>query len=312
MLLLLFLLFANPILSGRVTDREGKPVSGAVVRLIVDGRAPMETSTDVRGRFRVDVPGRFQIEISHAGFRTLHSASSELAGDGVFQVDIPLTSGSPLPIENVNLAVANADNLSTRDEPGFVEALPRADRLFGLRGGINLTGIAEGKGQQWINASGNALTSSSLGTSVAENTDFSAERGDVHSVEEALPAGQDALHGSVYGFHRNNALNARNFFDPPRSSIPPFRYYFFGGDAGGKVRDGTYYYGQYWGLRIRQSITRAATVPDPLWLTGDFSRLPTLIIDPDIGLPFPDNRIPTDRFDPIGVALAKIYPFPNL
>src|SRR6185295_7221351 len=147
MLLLLFLLLANPILSGRVTDRTGKPVPGASVRLLVDGRAPVEVLTDNRGSFRLEIRTRYQLEISHAGFQTLRSSSSEISGDGVYQVEIPLTPGDPSKIENVNLAVANPGDLSSRDEPGFVEALPRADRLFGLRGGINLTGIAEGKGQ---------------------------------------------------------------------------------------------------------------------------------------------------------------------
>lgn len=312
MWLLLSLLLVNPTLSGRVTDRQGKPVPGATVRSIVEGRAPIESLTDASGRFRLEISGRFQIEVSHAGYHTVRSAFAELAGDGVYQVDVPLTPGDPAQIENVNLRVENPDDLAARDGPGVVEGLPKVDRLFGSRGGINLTGIAEGQGQQWVAASGNVFTSSSLGTSMGESRDFSAELGDTNALDEALPAGQDAFHGAAYGFHRNDTANARSFFDPPESPIPPYKYYFFGGDAGGKVRAGTYYYGQYWGLRIRQSITRAATVPDPRWLTGDFSMLSTEIVDPNNSEAFPGNRIPASRFSPIGLALANIYPSPSV
>ncbi len=309
---LLSLLLVNPTLDGRVTDRQGNPVAGATVRSIVDGRAPLEVLTDAKGHFRIEILGRFQIEVRQSGYRTLRSRFTELAGDGTYQVVVPLLSGDPDKVDNVNLEVENPDDLATRDQPGVAEGLPKVDRLFGSRGGINLTGIAEGQGQQWVAASGNVFTSSSLGTSVDENTDFSAELGDANALEEILPAGQESFHGSAYAFHRNDALNARNFFDPPESSIPPFKYYFFGGDAGGKIDQRTYFYGQYWGLRIRQSITRAATVPDPRWLAGDFSMLSTALVDPLTTLEFPNNQIPTSRFNPIGLALAKIYPAPNV
>ena len=78
------------------------------------------------------------------------------------------------------------------------------------------------------------------------------------------------------------------------------------------IRDGTYLYSEYWGLRINQSITRAATVPDPVLLTGDFSSIADPIIDPDTGFPFPGNRIPAARLNNEGLALARLYPAPNV
>ena len=110
----------------------------------------------------------------------------------------------------------------------------------------------------------------------------------------------------MHYFHRNDALNAKNFFDPDNAPIPPFKYHFFGGDGGGMIRDGTYFYSEYWGLRIHQSITRAATVPDPVLLTGDFSSIADPIIDPDTGFPFPGNRIPASSHEYCRVSLWRV------
>src|SRR5438093_2255356 len=78
------------------------------------------------------------------------------------------------------------------------------------------------------------------------------------------------------------------------------------------VREGTYFYAQYWGLRIRQSITRAATVPDPRLLSGDFSSLSDPVLDPETGFAFSENRIPANRISPEGLRLARLYPAPNV
>src|SRR5262249_52594199 len=156
-------------------------------------------------------------------------------------------------------------------DPTVREGLPKSDRLFGLRGGVNVTKIPEGSGQQWIAASGSVFTSSSRSTNVAATSDFSAELGDTTAVNDTLPAGAPVFHGNVPYFHRNDAFNAKNAFDLPNAPIPPFKYHFFGAESGGMIRNGTYFYSEYWGLRIRQSITRGAKVPDPVLLTGDFS-----------------------------------------
>src|SRR5262249_39119157 len=214
------------------------------------------------------------------------------------------------------------------DDPNAREALPKSDRLFGLRGGVNVTNIKEGAGQQWVASSGNVFTSSSASTSVAQTSDFSAELGDPAATNDALPAGGPTFHGNVHYFGRDDAFNAKNFFDDPKAPIPPFEYHFFGGDAGGVVRDGTYLYSEYWGLRINQSITRTATVPDPVLLTGDFSSIADkrcladifpanqapagCLVDPNAGFTFAGNKIPAGRLSAAGLALARLYPAPNL
>jgi len=313
--LLALFLAAGPVLAGRVADPQGKPIQTALIRVESDDGRSSFSITDSRGEFRIEVNGRFLVEIRHSGFRTLRSATASLLGaspDDVYQAQFSLLPGDVNDVETVELRLEAISDPEARGEPSVREGLPKSDRLFGLRGGVNVTGIAEGSGQQWIASSGNVFTSSSIATAVTETADFSAELGDTTSTSDSLPSGDSVFHGSAYYFHRNDIFNARNFFDPPESGIPPFKYHFFGTEAGGMPRDGTYVYTQYWGLRIHQSITRAATVPDPKWLTGDFSSLKETLLDPETRFAFNGNRIPENRINPAGLALARLFPAPNV
>ena len=72
--------------------------------------------------------------------------------------------------------------------------------------------------------------------------------------------GTNTLHGSVYEFLRNSALDARNYFDP--ATIPPFRRNQFGAALVGPIKqDRTFFFADYEGLRQDQSVTQLAVVP---------------------------------------------------
>lgn len=74
-------------------------------------------------------------------------------------------------------------------------------------------------------------------------------------------SGTNQLHGSVYEFLRNNALDAPNFFD--RGSAPPFERNQFGAAVGGPIQsDRTFIFGNYEGLRQNLHQTSVAFVPD--------------------------------------------------
>jgi Carboxypeptidase regulatory-like domain len=74
-------------------------------------------------------------------------------------------------------------------------------------------------------------------------------------------SGTNQLHGSVYEFLRNNALDAPNYFD--QGSAPPFQRNQFGSSLGGPIRaNKTFLFGNYEGLRQNLHQTSAAFVPD--------------------------------------------------
>jgi hypothetical protein len=79
-------------------------------------------------------------------------------------------------------------------------------------------------------------------------------------------SGTNQIHGSVFEFLRNSALDAADYFDkfPIVSPKPPFKQNQFGGAVGGPIRkDKTFFFANYEGLRIAKSTTIQANVPSP-------------------------------------------------
>ncbi|HME00775.1 MAG TPA: carboxypeptidase-like regulatory domain-containing protein [Terriglobia bacterium] len=80
-------------------------------------------------------------------------------------------------------------------------------------------------------------------------------------VSAVTQSGTNALHGSMYEFLRNSALDARNFF--AQGSIPPFHQNQFGGAAGGPLRkDRLFLFGNYEGFRQALALSNVSVVPD--------------------------------------------------
>lgn len=80
-------------------------------------------------------------------------------------------------------------------------------------------------------------------------------------------SGTNGFHGSAYEFLRNSALDARNYFDGPR--VPPFKRNQFGGSIGGPViKNRTFFFGDYEGLRQSLSSTTPISVPSTMARRG--------------------------------------------
>ena len=112
---------------------------------------------------------------------------------------------------------------------------------------------------------------------------YSAEfgRGNGAIVNAVIKSGTNELHGSAWGFLRNNALDARNYFDPVGKGAPPYEQYQFGGTFGGPVyipnvyngRNRTFFFVDYEGLRIHQADTQTLFLPDTAERAGNFSEI---------------------------------------
>ena len=85
-------------------------------------------------------------------------------------------------------------------------------------------------------------------------------------ISAVTKSGTNQLHGSAFYFHRNDALDARNFFD---ASKPEFRRHQFGGTLGGPIRtDRTFFFAAAEWLRQARDVTRVVQVPSVAARTG--------------------------------------------
>lgn len=133
-------------------------------------------------------------------------------------------------------------------------------------------------------------------------------------INVATRTGTNAFHANVFEFGRHDRFDARNYFAPKDQPGPPLRQNQFGGTVGGPiVRNSTFFFASYEGQRIRRSLTRTFSVPTAALRAGDFSSSQGPICDPrgQGCVPFPQNRIPAGRIDPIAAAFLARVPLPT-
>src|SRR5499427_2109812 len=130
-------------------------------------------------------------------------------------------------------------------------------------------------------------------------------------------SGGNAYHGSLFEFLRNDAMDAQPYaFTSVHPAKSPFKWNDYGFELDGPVRlpklydghDKLFFMANYEALRRRQNFLSTYSVPTPAMFNGDFSALgiPT-IYDPITKQPFPDNKIPSYRLDPLSLKLLKYY-----
>jgi len=107
-------------------------------------------------------------------------------------------------------------------------------------------------------------------------------RGASGQINVVTKSGTNNLHGSVYEFFRNDALNANGYFNNLNKvarSSSPLRYNDFGGTVGGPVdipgvykgHDKTFFFFSYEGRRVIQYVGGYSLVPTAAERTGDFT-----------------------------------------
>src|SRR5258707_4706764 len=101
---------------------------------------------------------------------------------------------------------------------------------------------------------------------------YSAEfgRGNGAVINAVIKSGANGFHGDLYEFIRNDKLDGRNAFDFLGRQL--FQQNQFGATLGGPIiKDRTFYFVDYEGLRIRQALPQLALIPTQQMLGGDFS-----------------------------------------
>ncbi len=154
------------------------------------------------------------------------------------------------------------------------------------------------------------------------------------AVSVTTKGGSNQFHGSAYEFHRNRVFDANNFFVNRAGRARPQQIQNqFGGSLGGPViKNRLFFFGNYEGTRIRKGLLRLTNAPTPNERVGDFSLAAAAanrvkyqtncpggaafcygaVIDPVTGQPFPENKIPASRIEPIARRVMDLIPQPDL
>jgi hypothetical protein len=155
-------------------------------------------------------------------------------------------------------------------------------------------------------------------------------------IDVITKSGTNQLHGSVFEYIRNSAVDARSYFNRPPSPFPSFRLNQFGFSVGGPViipkvyngKNRTFFFADYEGFRNTTQSFVLGNVPTIKERAGDFSEVETTpgvanIYDPlttrsnpanpggFIRTVFANNFIPLNRRDPIAVKMLNAYPLPT-
>ncbi len=135
-------------------------------------------------------------------------------------------------------------------------------------------------------------------------------------------SGTNQVHGTLWEFLRNDALDANNYFAQTKE---PLKQNQFGATIGGPIkRDKTFFFGFYEGFRNRQGETALTTVPSVKERTGDFSELcpegfmagfcknPShQLFNVFANAPYPNNQVPPTQINSISQTLLSFFPLPN-
>ncbi|HTM48743.1 MAG TPA: TonB-dependent receptor [Bryobacteraceae bacterium] len=236
-------------------------------------------------------------------------------------VDLPLNGRNYLELARLTAAVVPARG-SREDSKGAFSAVGQHGSqtnisLDGVDNSARLSGGILGNEAQIVTPSIDSVSEFKVVTN-NNSAEYGFRLGGMVIV--STKSGGNQLHGTLYEFLRNEKLDGANFFAVGRPK-PPFRQNQFGGTAGGRIiRDRTFFFVSYEGTRIRLGQSRTSTLPiDPL-RNGDFTGARTIYdwntTRPDaagriIRDPFPSNRIPANRFDPVARRVIDLYPAVN-
>jgi len=168
---------------------------------------------------------------------------------------------------------------------------------------------------------------------------YSAEFGrGASQVNVVTKSGTNNLHGTLFEFHRDDALDARPYaFTAAQAAAPkaPFKWDQYGYTAGGPVwRNRLFFLSNFEGYRDRKQFQNLYSVPSVAMRNGDFSELLASLgaVNPQTGqpagilvdptqctvvattrtcAPFAGNIIPPNRLHRTSKQLLEFYPEPN-
>src|SRR5579872_1494852 len=213
--------------------------------------------------------------------------------------DLPLNGRSfdnliTLNPGSVNYSAMKSVNTSTSDGNTFSVAGRRPGDNEFLLNGIEYTGASQ-LAVTPGGASGQLLGIDAVREFNVLTDTYGAQFGKRSGaqVEVVTQSGTNQLHGTLFEFLRNSALDSPGAFD--QGTVPPFRRNQFGGALGGPLKkDKLFLFGNYEGFRQSLAVSSVSIVPDANARQG---LLP--------------NGTPVAKLNPAMLAYMSFWPAPN-
>lgn len=338
---------------GTVKDNSGAVVPKAAVRLIdTDENTTRETITNESGDYEFvnTRASHYRIEVAAQGFQTYQATGLLLIARQTLRVDVNLQVGAVASTVEVQAlaGVITTDTQTVQSSldgnalltlPGNVRGgngstspyaliatlpgvQPDDSGNFSIQGGIQSMAQFSVDGISITNVGGNSPLTEAFPSlesiqeikvqGVGNNAEF-AEVGDVTTISKS---GTNELHGDMFWYFQNEALDATAFGQTARPRLVGND---FGAALGGPVfipklyngKNKTFFFGTYEGFRYPRSTSIQNEVPTQNLRNGDFSGTGVIIKDPTTGQPFPNNQIPSNRISSVAQGFLTLFPLPN-
>jgi hypothetical protein len=338
------------VIEGVITDAAKAAVASAPVTVSNDETGEKHAvTTNSHGEFTVAglLPGKYRVDAEVKGF-SKYGRIVTLEVDQEIRIDIELQAPGRESVEvTAAPALIRADSsaLGGVIENRMIVGLPLDGRNFyelslllpgvapsaqgsagSVRGAftVNVNGAREDSNNFLLDGAYNGdpkLNGVSVTSpvdairefEVATSTyDTSFGRNGGGQVNVVTRSGGNQVHGTMYEFFRNGAMGATNFFAPSGQPPPTYQRNQFGATLGGPIKkDRTFFFADYEGTRLSAGETLVTNVPTAMERAGNFSQSAVPAIDPTTGNPIPGGALPSYYLNPIGVAIAALYPLPN-
>ena len=325
---------------GTATDPSGAAVPGVIV-IVRNVETGVENRTTSRenGLYEVThlIPRRYAVLGERPGFKKVQVDGVLLETSATVRVDMRLevgdvtasvevqASAAPINTESADIAAVRSNQvmyklpLNNRNSFYFSMLVLTPGAIRGQGSNVSLGGA---RGFQWHSTVDGASTRSPLFANAVGPAESGMEMTAELRIqlandkaESALPGGYYAtsksgtneFHGSLFYYHSNSRLAARNTFS---TSVPFQVQNNYGVSGGGPIRrNRTFFFGTFENFPIRNERIFNSNLPTLAFKSGNFSSLlpGTVVRDPLTGQPFGGNIIPTARISPTSQKIQEHF-----
>src|SRR5712692_7540694 len=242
-------------------------------------------NTEVKSGITMNVGGQQSFDltlhvgtVSHTVQVTTEAPAVQLTSSEI-SATVNATTVRELPLNGrswTDLAALQPGVETIQTQPSFATGSDRGNRGFGQQ--LTISGARPQQNNyrldgvslnDYANGAPGSVLGGNLGVDAIQEfsvltSNYSAEYGKTSGgvVNAVTRSGTKSFHGSVYEFLRNEKLDAANFFEAGQRTL--FRRNQFGGAIGGPIiKDRTFFFADYEGIRQSKGIPNLDSVPSP-------------------------------------------------